>query len=194
MVGFNAGMNGVLAASIVGGSIGIAIGITLGAINFFAVFDGIARNSVYQGILGWSSWIMPMSWGATGLGLALFAFNLWQAGKNSDTDIKLAVDWRTGSIIMVGGLIRNGAGFNMGNFVFIDPSYIRSGDPYTSYDIVVRHETGHTLSVAAFGSLFHLYNLIDEVLLGNEAYAYGEKIAESHSKDDPRRPWIPMWG
>ncbi len=198
MIGFNAGMNGVLASTIVGGYVGFGVGVVLGLINLLAVHDGIAKNSVYQGILGWSSWLMPMSWGATGFGLAVYAINIVVAmvtnqNFEATTIDKMAIDWKTGSIVMVGGAIRNGAGFNMGNFVFIDPGFINAGIPGISYESVLRHETGHTLSVAAFGSVFHLSDFIDEVVLHNGANAYGEKIAESHS-NIPGRPVIPMWG
>jgi hypothetical protein len=65
----------VLATAIFG-----APGVALGVIDFLATFDGIAKNSTYQGILGWSSWLMPMSWGATGLGVAAYVVNLVIAG------------------------------------------------------------------------------------------------------------------
>ena len=94
---------------------------------------------------------------------------------------------------MVGGLIRNGTAFNMGNFVYIDPGYVVAGDPEKSYEALVRHETGHTLSVAAFGTAFHLYDFIGEVLLKGGKGDYGERIAESHS-NRPGDPTIPMWG
>ncbi len=42
---------------------------TGGKPGFLSAFDGLAHNAVYKGILGWTSWIMPMSWGATGLGI-----------------------------------------------------------------------------------------------------------------------------
>ncbi len=50
--------------------------IALGVINFLAAVDEVASNPVYQGILGWSSWLMPMSWLATAVGLVVFVINL----------------------------------------------------------------------------------------------------------------------
>jgi MFS family permease len=193
MIGFNAGMNGVLAAAIFGPVIGVAVGV----INFLATFDGIAKNSVYQGILGWSSWLMPMSWGATGLGVAFYVVNLvvagvtfqqWDAAKID----KLAIDWRTGSIVMVGGLVRGPTAFNMGNFVFMNPGYVDGSSPDRTYDAVLNHETGHTLAVAAFGTAFGIADLIGENVVGSGAGDYGEQIAESHA-NRPGRPTIPMW-
>lgn len=59
-IGFNAGMNGVLAGALFGPVVGVTL-----VVNFLATFEGISNNSAYQGILGWSSWLMPMSWTAT---------------------------------------------------------------------------------------------------------------------------------
>ncbi|WP_345801296.1 toxin TcdB middle/N-terminal domain-containing protein [Microbacterium sp. AZCO] len=194
MIGFNAGMNGVLAAAIFGPVVGVALGV----INFLATFDGVAKNSVYQGILGWTSWLMPMSWAVNALGLAFYAVNLILAGVTlNKVDAlkidKLGIDWKTGSLVMVGGAIRNGTAFDMGHFVFIDPAHLKDGDPDRSYDALVAHETGHTLAFAAFGTAFGLADLIGENVVGLGADDYGEKIAESHA-NRPGRPTIPMWG
>jgi hypothetical protein len=194
MIGFNAGMNGVLAGVI----FGPGVGIVLGVINFLATFDGIAQNSVYQGILGWYSWMMPMSWGVTYVGLLIYFWNLvlagvtfqqWDAAKID----KLAIDWKTGTIVMLGGLIRNGTAFNMGNFVFLDPKYVNGSSPDQTFDAVVRHETGHTLNTATFGTAFEIADFIGENVVGAGENDYGEKFAESHA-NRPGRPTIPMWG
>lgn len=199
LIGFNAGMNAALATAIFGPVVGVALGV----VNFLAVFDGIAKNSVYQGILGWSSWLMPMSWLATAVGLILFVVNVvvafftvtipgwfggsgWAAARIDSVN----VDWGTGSIVMAGGLIQpagGAAGFNVGNFVFI-----ASGSGGNAG--LVAHETGHTLNVAAFGSLFHFVGALDENWPGNRGpNAYAEMFAESHSTRGGR-PTLPMWG
>ncbi|MBI5115119.1 hypothetical protein HZA56_01455 [Candidatus Poribacteria bacterium] len=206
MIGFNAGMNGVLAGAIFGPVVGVSIGV----INFLATFDGIAQNSVYQGILGWTSWLMPMSWIATGLGLVFYAINLvvagitfqqWEAAKIE----KLAIDWKTGSIVMVGGLIRGPTAFDMGNFVFMNSNHVGAYKVDSTsreriyelnegkYKEILSHETGHTLSVAAFGTSFGICDLIGENIVGLGAKDYGERIAESHANRSGR-PTIPMWG
>jgi hypothetical protein len=201
MVGFNAGMNGVIAWSILGGgALGYTIGAALGVITGMAAIDDVARNSFYQGVLEWTSWVMPMSWAATALGVVLFVFNLYEAGgflnQNTDTKIdKLGFDWQTGTFVMSGGLFRNGSAVSIGHFVFITPSYINGSTPGLTYDNVVSHEIGHTLENAAFGSQFLLYDLIGENAVGLGASDYGEEIAESHALvHDPNRPRIPMWG
>jgi RHS repeat-associated protein len=193
MIGFNAGMNATIATALFGPVVGIALGV----INFLATFEGVSRNSVYQGILGWTSWLMPMSWGATGLGLIFFAINLVAAGVKGNEGgakiDKLAIDWKTGTIVMVGGWIRGPTAFDMGNFVFMNPNYVDGSTPDRTYDAILRHETGHTLAVAAFGTAFGIADLIGENVVGAGAGDYGEQIAESHA-NRPGRPTIPMWG
>ncbi len=208
MIGFNTSMNCFLAGAIFGPVVGVSIGV----INFLAAFDGIAKNSVYQGILGWTSWLMPMSWIATGVGLGFFTINIvgatfsehWRAARIE----KLSIDFKTGSIVMVGGAIRKKTAFDMGNFVFINPNHVGKylEDPtenyaqrqYTldqsKYEGVLAHETGHTLSIAAFGTAFGICDGLREdwlVHLGKEEF--GEKIAESHA-NRPGWPTVPMWG
>jgi hypothetical protein len=141
---------------------------------------------------------MPMSWGVTALGLVFYVLNLiiagvtfqqWSAAKID----KLGVDWKTGTLYMSGGLIRNPTAFNMGNFVFLNPNYADNSTPDRNFDAVLRHETGHTLNTAAFGSEFGLDDLFGENVFGGGANDYGERLAESHA-DRAGRPTIPMWG
>jgi len=194
MIGFNAGMNAVLASMIFGPVIGVALGV----VNFLAAFDTIANSSVYQGILGWTSWLMPMSWLATGVGLIFFVLNVIPAlftGNQVDAVRihSLSIDWGTGTIVMEGGWLFlpgfNG-GYNLGNFAYMTPG---SG--------VRDHETGHTLNVAAFGSIFHFIGAIDEnAVQSTPANAYAEQLADSHDPNGPierqrrgEEPIIPMW-
>ncbi len=167
-------------------ALGYTVGATIGVINALAAIDGVARNSFYQGVLGWSSWLMPMSWVATGLGVVAFVFNLIAAGvtfqKVGATKIdKLGFDWQTGTFVMAGGLIRNPGAFNMGHFVFMNPNYVNGSSPDRTYDNVLRHETGHTLENGAFGSAFLGIDLIGENLTSAGIRDYGEEIAESHA-------------
>lgn len=197
MIGFNAGMNGVLAGAIFGPVVGVALGV----INFLATFDGVAQDPVYKGILGWTSWLMPMSWGATATGIVVFLINLVAAGITGNGDWwgsgakieKLDFDWRTGSFVMLGGAITGPTAFNAGHFVFMNASYVDGSTFDRTYENVLRHETGHTLEVAAFGTAFWLADAIGENVLGLGANDYGEKIAESNVPGTTR-PTIPMWG
>ncbi len=163
MICFNAGMNAALLTFMGLGALGVVIGV----INFLAAFDTIANSEVYQGILGWSSWLMPMSWLATGIGLIFFVINglaaIFTLNMVDSVRIEsLSIDWGTGTIITEGGfLFMPGfrGGYNLGNFPYITPG-----------SSVADHETGHTLNVAAFGSIFHFIGAIDEnVVQGNPA-------------------------
>ena len=160
MIGVNAGMNAVFATMLFGPVIGIALGV----INFLAAIDEVASNPIYQGILGWSSWLMPMSWLATGVGLVVFLINVvfgffahmvptWFGGTGWDQARinSVSIDWGTGTIVMHGGMFTVArGGYNLGNF-----AYIHRDSPADAS--LVGHETGHTLNVAAFGSIFHLH-------------------------------------
>jgi RHS repeat-associated protein len=177
MIGFNAGANAVIATVLFGPVVGVALGV----INFLAAFDTIAGNRVFQGILGWSSWLMPMTWLVTGIGLVMYVINLIVAGVtlNSWAPARissLSIDWSTGTLVMTGGLIRSGGSspaFNMGHFVFLKPG---------STDL--QHELGHTLSLAAYGWAFHYVGAIDENVTGGGSTAFAEVLADSH---DPTR-------
>lgn len=187
MIGFNAGLNAFIATAI----LGPVAGIVLGVINFLAAFDAISKSAVYQGSLGWFSWLMPMSLLATAVGLVFFVLNVLPAlltlNRVDALKIKrLSIDWKTGTSMLEGGwtfLPGFRGGFNLGNFAYLTPG-----------STVGAHETGHTLCNAAFGSVFHFVGAIDEnALRANPCDAYAERLAESHNPhtSDPRV--IPMW-
>ena len=189
MIGFNAGMNAAIGTILFGPVIGIALGV----INFLAAFDSIAQNDIYKGILGWASWLMPMSWVVTGLGLIFFVINLIVAGVTFQQVDRvkihsISVNWQTGMIIMEGGLITYPpGGFNMGNFSFY-------GEGHTD---VIDHELGHGLSLGAFGWVFHFIGAIDENLVQENMHdAYSEHLAESNQATPdhpPPTPALDMW-
>lgn len=189
MIGSNAGMNGVLAWML----FRPIVGATVGVIGFLGAFDGLAHNSVYKGILGWTSWLMPMSWGATGLGVIFYLLNLVNAICDPTKIDNVGIDRKTGSVFMSGGLITGPRAFNMGNFVFINPNYADASTPDQIFETVLAHETGHTLTIAAFGTAFGLFDFLDENVLGAGEDDYGERIAESNVPGTTR-PYIPMWG
>jgi RHS repeat-associated protein len=199
MIGVNAGLNAVFATMLFGPVIGIALGV----INFLAAVDEVASNPIYQGILGWASWLMPMSWLATGVGLVVFVINLivgffahtvptWFGGTGWDQARinSVSIDWGTGTIVMHGGMftiVRGG--YNLGNFAYIHRDSAADAS-------LVGHETGHALNVAAFGSIFHYIGAIDENVVGRGAGAYAEQLADSN---DPTRVvadttvWQEIW-
>lgn len=176
------------------------IGALVGLINVFAGVGVVSRSGVYKTLLGWANWIMPMSWLVIGLGLIFVLVSLLfhvlitlplgveftrigirkgpLAGKS------LKVDWPTCTIFLYGGLVANlnrlKTAFNMGNFAFVH---------YRSNTSHLRHEAGHTLNLAAFGSLFHLIGAADEVIGKHRAFA--EVLADSNDPAGHTR--LLMW-
>ena len=187
MIGFNAGLNAALGMLI----FGVPIGLALGVINFLAAFSSVSRNEQYQGLLGWSSWLMPMSWLATAIGLVIFLINevgSWFGAR----DVNTHVNWETGTIVMQGGAIQaagRGGAFDVGNFAFINSNVADPG-------ALELHETGHALNVAAFGSVFHLLPGVIEQQTSSDFESYSEHLAESHNPN-PSNPaggtWWNMW-
>lgn len=166
---------------------GLPIGIILGVVGFGAVFPVLSRTIVYQGILGWSSWLMPMSYLVTPIGMIFFLINLPFALMTGGT-AALRFDVLTATVETTGGL--SGitgfrGGFNLGNFTFlatgpgVAPAVVQTpfGLPGLS-----AHETGHTVTVGAFGGLFGWINAVDENIppFRRMTLAYGELIPESH--------------
>jgi hypothetical protein len=195
LIGLNTGLNGFLAFALfnyLGGiPVAIIIGASIALLNLITVFGPVSNNEVFQGILGWLTWLMPMSWLVVLLGAIFYLICLLghavTGGKVAYLKIQdAAVDWKTGTFFIKGGLISNlnylDTAFNMGNFSFVD---------YKSNGWHKDHEAGHTLNLAAFGSVFHLIGALDEnVFRGSNAYA--ERLAESNSSGSSGSN-IPMW-
>ena len=196
LIGFNAGLNGFLAffivAALAGQPAGLGVGIGLGVFQYLSVFGPISQNGFYQGMLGWLTWFMPMSWPIVGFGFTFLLFSafLWAITGGQVRYLRvesLRVEWKTGTIFIKGGLVANlntlDTAFNMGNFSFVD---------YKSTAWHMEHEAGHTLNLAAFGAIFHVLGAFDENATGRGAHAFSERMAESNStgKDDDN---IPMW-
>ncbi len=197
LIGFNAGLNGVLAYLLVSaagaGGEAIAVGIGIGTVNYLAVFAPISQTGAYQGFVGYTCWLMPMSWPIVGLGTAFLIVSflgalitLFRIDYMRITSMR--VDWKTGTIFVQGGFVANlnylNTAFNMGNYAFVDRN---------SSSWHIDHEAGHTLNLAAFGSIFHLIGAIDEnIIPGRGHMAYAERIAESNDSGSSGAN-IPMW-
>lgn len=156
---------------------------------FLSVFPPVARSAIYQGFLGWSSWLMPFSWLATGVGLLFFVIDVILSPFFA---IAVRLDPTTGTIETSGGFIAvvvrsfsASAGFDVGNFSFLTPPVgtppAAAQGPFTASSIST-HETGHCLNVAALGPIFHYVGAMDEnpPFLARGALAYAELVAESH--------------
>ena len=169
---------------------GLIPGVVLAAIGVLSAVRPVARHGRYQAVLGWTSWLMPMSWPATGIGLAVFAIS-WISTLWGTRDVR--VD-RTSGVVEVAGLpilADFRGGFNLGSFTFLLGA---APTPFAAVGISA-HETGHTLNVAAFGSVWHLLgNGIEQNMrpFARGVRAYGELLAESR-RPDPSRPVLRQW-
>lgn len=199
LIGFTAGANAMIGGMIFGPIIGAALGI----ITFLSVIPPVAKSDVYQGILGWTSYLMPMSWPGHAIGLTLFALNvvgyLVTFGQVDALRIRdMQVDWKTGNIFTVGGWVGqlDGRAFNFGGFSFVNTARYVGGEIIPA---TFEHESGHMLSNAAFG-----FFQATRVFEGNGLDSFWERIAESNVPSglrgtdpvtpEPDRPKIPQWG
>lgn len=171
------------------GTPALIIAVVIALINLLACIGPVSRSVAYQALLGWSNWIMPMSWLVQALGLSFllisglahllvtlpFGVDFTRIGIRTGNlaGKRFSMYWRTGTLFQYGGLIANlnriPTAFNMGNFAFV---HYQSGSSHA------QHEAGHTLNLAAFGSLFHLIGALDQVIAGHRAFA--ELLAESN--------------
>ena len=200
LIGINSGLN-VTLAFVAGQQIfgeDVAAGVVaavIGALNFLAVFPAISNSEMFQGFLGWANWFMPMSWLVVALGFGFFVVSVlghlvlylgpkWQVFRI----LGLQAEWKTGTWFMHGGWVSNAnpidTAFNMGNFSFVDQ---KSGQLH------MEHEAGHTLNLAAFGSVFHFIGALDENVFGGGASAYSERFAESNVPATSQSDIIPIW-
>lgn len=200
LIGLNSGMNFAISHALLAVICGsathpaaLAIAIGLGVVNFLTVFRVISQSEVFQFILGYLNWFLPMSWLIVALGLTFFLLNLLGGlcvglpGVEFFKLKQLAFDWKTGTLFIKGGWISNlnpiDTAYNMGNFSFVDRLH---------HGMEIEHEAGHTLNLAAFGSIFHLVGAIDENVIRNGANAFSERLADSN---DPHAhgSTLPMW-
>jgi hypothetical protein len=174
----------------------------------FAAIPSVSRNRFYQGILGWSGWIFPMSLMASAVGFLWFAINFPFALVSglAGGGWPFRIDWSTGAIETVGGItglittVPASAG-TVGHFVFIlapfgaNPAALQQPFVVVTPPAVTNvpaHETGHTLDYTAFGGFRVLFALIDQIILGNSFNAYTELTAESHVRN-PGRMQVRVW-
>jgi hypothetical protein len=163
-----------------------------------------ADRTVFQPLLGLLSWVLPMSWLVQPLGVMLFVLNLPFAIAQSGF-AAIQFDIRTMAFETSGGALLNFifslsptpvGGFCLGNFTFIRlaPGTALTLPPVFTAPGLSVHETGHTLTVAAFGGFFGWVNAIDENIPppGRGTAAYGEIIPESHFGPSGA-PALPMW-
>jgi hypothetical protein len=184
------------------------IGTILAIINFLAVFPLVSGSRfIYQPILGFASWLFPTTYLVRPLGILLFIINLPSALGTPFGILALRFDGTTGTVETTGGavvgfLIASGpapgsGAFNLQNFQFLNlapaaaPATVQTS--FTGPGLSA-HETGHTLTTAAFGGFFGWINAIDENIppLARGAFAYGEQVTDSHF-GGLGGPSVPEW-
>jgi hypothetical protein len=192
LIGLSAAINAVLLGLLPGAGAPLAVWafilISLAAVVF------VARSRVYQGFLGWSGWLFPLSYLATAVGLLLFIVNIPFAFAAFGI-AAFAIDWTTGVIETRGGLAGitgfNG-GFSLGNLTFLAGTSATTPGPAPARfatPTVSSHETGHSLNTAAAGGVVLWINAVDEnIAPGRMNLAYGELAAEGHARNLPGPP------
>lgn len=174
-LGLAAGANAAVLAWLVG-----PVGLAVAAVALPSSISRARRSPAYRAALGWLSWLMPLSWPSTALGVCVLAANLVASlaarNRGACRIRSVGLDSATGTLLLHGGLANlPRTGWNCANIAFCHHGL----EPWEADDLF-RHETGHTLNVAAFGSVFHLLGWVDEVVLRRGERAFAEVLAESH--------------
>jgi hypothetical protein len=181
-------------------------------VHWLCAFPAISRNPFFQVLVGWISWIAPMSYIATGVGFLLFLVNLPFAliafGLGA-----FRINFLSATIETTGGIQSTVArafgypgaatavgAYSLGNFNFVVPATVGPQTGLLSQSNFVgptisAHEIGHTLNTSAMGGVVLWINAIDENIppFRRGALAYGELLAESHSFQ-PGRNAVRIWG
>ncbi len=194
--GLNAGLNMFILSLF--GPVGLVLAVFIGTTNFLVIFQPVSTNSRYQSLLGWSNWLMPMSWLVNSLGLLFLLLSVAGHilfGRKAFFRLQgFKLHLKTGMFAIRGGWIANlntyHTAFNMGNFAFVDCQSCdrRTGQPIWHLD----HEAGHTLNLGAYGFIFHFTGFIHEVAFGAGAHALAERFAESNVPGT-LRPFLSIW-
>ncbi|MCE2999188.1 MAG: hypothetical protein ACK59Y_02915 [Betaproteobacteria bacterium] len=179
-------------------ALSVPIAVYLSLLNLAA--SVAAGNRTYNAFLGWSSVLSPMSWPVTLVGATLAVWSLIMSGLGFP--LRVTMEWWTLTLVFHGTVPAFfPTAYNLGNFSFItvefraqspSPALANTGFAFTTADGVTFHETGHTLSVGAFGPAFHYIGALDENVFGGGENAYAEIIAESQQRDADR-PFLSIW-
>jgi hypothetical protein len=189
MIGATAAMNLAIGSKLYGPILAVILSVYA----FLSIVPVLSRNAVYSGVLGYVNWLLPMSWLVVALGFSFFLLSLLGAliglaGATFFQIQRVTFHWQTGTLFTKGGWISNAnpidTAFNMGTFAFADAAFGK--------ELAEDHESGHTLSLAAFGSAFHLIGAFDENVIHKE-FALSERLAESHVPNSSA-PTLAMWG
>ena len=191
--------------------VGVLLSLALFVTTLLAAY--IPASPTFKWVLGWTSWLQPMSWLVVGAGWLLFYLNLLgHALFSVIPGFPLAADFsvlrlgmrdESGAIVTHGGVCSNlnliDTAYNMGTFVFVD--FVMPSDP-ALIGPTEEHEVGHHYNLAAFGGHFHMVGFADEMRMGalgaagagpGGQFAYAEQLAESNVSAPTGAPVTPMW-
>lgn len=171
------------------------------------IISALARSRIMQILVGWTTWVMPLSWIVGAIGVLAFvpfgAAGVWRHGRDA-----LRIDPTSGTLEVqvdfsdIPGVPSLAVGFSLGLFTFLNSGFT---NPRSFLDrSVSAHEAGHTLNTGAFGGIFLLVNALDENILRTQPDNYlslGELYAESRAPgtlrvaDDASHicSYLPLW-
>ena len=173
------------------------VSLTLAIIAFapaLAVITPVRHNLFYQGLLGWSAWVMPVSWFLNALGfviaLVLAPIAIANYGRGA-----LRFDATAGILetrVPLGG---GTTAFSNGNFTVLNGNNpaIMPGDFLGAN--VSSHEAGHSMDNAAMTSFLVIAAVIEEMRVfgGADQRAIGQASAESRGRPRATRFYLPVW-
>ena len=196
LIGMASGVNFLVMSAIPGLNV---LAVPVFIVTLLALIPAVAANRVvYQRLLGLAGWILPLNYLMLPVGILLFMVNAPFAIASGGI-AAIQFDFLTATIETRGGAVlaalssggpSPGAPFNIGNFTFFPPPTLPT--PFGTGG-VSDHETGHTLSNAAFGGFFYWIGAVDQNVppLRRGAAAYSELFAESHFGS--ARRFLPLW-
>jgi hypothetical protein len=179
-------------------------------------------NGAIKRIVGWMSWLMPTSWLVVFLGWLLYLLSAlfsvllgWTRFYGLYLINAALIEWPYGTMFIEGGIGGNlwlqgvmdsRGGYDLGSFAFIHADTVREpgsvpgiGGVGLGADLIFdddtrKHESGHNLSLTAFGSHFHLIGAVDENVghAARHRNAYAERLAESNVPGTTS-PALPFW-
>jgi len=186
LIGATAILN-AMGAILLPGPVGPLLSVWCFTVISLAIIPPVAINPFYHGFLGWSAWLFPVSWVATGVGLLLFIVNFPFAFAAAGITA-FRIDFSTGVIESNGGITAGPAGFS-GGFSLGNFNFVTAGLPQDNFLLrnLSSHETGHSLNTASMGGIVLWINAIDENIAPFRKLnmAYGELTAESHAQGLP---------
>ncbi len=163
--------------------------------------SSISRSRIIQGLIGWTTWFVPLSILVVILGIPVAIYGMISGAISHGSEVT-RIDPTSGTWEIQFNFPFNNlaAGFSLGFFSFLNSGSISySGLNSFLTKSVSAHESGHTLNTASFGGFFLLVDALDEnvLLMNNSPYlSFGELIAESRAPGTHANiinPYLPIW-